>query len=224
MNRCTIFSKLPKRVILTLASHVIHIFSHRSIKHLPLFDIFQQISNRDSTLVLEHPYTPSAIDSRQTPCTEASYTCTGCVLHAREREKEREGHVRVRPCIVSHSLVRVCAGSREKLHAALRECRWHVQGVLLCCCLAGRQERPKKLCLGISLPPFFSPFFPPARGPFGEPTRVSQGSSCLAPDPEENFLCPVSSSPDLTWQGLYLEISLSYLLGNNWLFVDEDIF
>lgn len=127
--------------------------------------------------------------------------------------------MRVRPCIVSHSLVRVCAGSREKLHAALRECRWHVQGVLLCCCLAGRQERPKKLCLGISLPPFFSPFFPPARGPFGEPTRVSQGSSCLAPDPEENFLCPVSSSPGLTWQGLYLEIRyliFSAIIGYLW--------
>lgn len=75
---------------------------------------------------------------------------------------------------VSHSLVRACAGSREKLHAALRECRWHVQGVPLCCRLPGRQER-RRFASGFRFP-LSSILFSPARGPFEEPPRV-QGSS-----------------------------------------------
>lgn len=64
------------------------------------------------------------------------YTCTRMHVEARTRGSTC---VLFRPCVyleASESLARSsqatrCTGSREKLHAALRECRRHVQGVPL---------------------------------------------------------------------------------------------
>lgn len=100
------------------------------------------------------------------------YTCTWMHVETCTRGSTC---VLFRPCVyfeASESLVRSsqatrCTGSREKLHAALRECRRHVQGVPLrrvrrfarqerCCELAsslrsGRLSLPLRLILFFSL-------------------------------------------------------------------------
>lgn len=102
------------------------------------------------------------------------YTCTRMHVEARTRGSTC---VLFRPCVyleASESLARSsqatrCTGSREKLHAALRECRRHVQGVPLRRARRfARQERCDELAgfarvessLSLSLSPVASrPFF-----------------------------------------------------------------